>query len=372
MRNNLAIYHDTGFFEKEKRNLFSKCWIYYCQASFLKKVGDTYSRSVAGYPVSVRKTAGGLIAFENICAHRKSTIFFEEHVNRPFVCKYHGWVYDDAAKLTRIPNSQIYDFSSERVDKCGSLKTFKVEVVGDLVFVNLSETPMDIGQQFYQEYLEDIAKASSHFDHEVVSTNWDCEYNWKLNFENVMDWNHVRFVHPSSFAPLQAKDPNYKETSQAWLNNLDGDKPFEAKDIRDLSYGNISNVNLSNRWFRQHIDRFGSRDSYYNWFLFPNVNFCSISGDHFLIQQFDPLSSKKTRYRLEIQTAKRKEKVNFKPLLKALIDNEKKVIDEDIIFLESQQQNIEASAEGASYMQGANEVPLKQFVEWMNLNVYSK
>jgi phenylpropionate dioxygenase-like ring-hydroxylating dioxygenase large terminal subunit len=370
--NNLDAYFKQEYFGKERDNLFKKYWIYYCQASFLKNVGDTFSRDIAGVPVSVRKTANGLIAFQNICAHRKATIFFEEHVNRPFVCKYHGWVYDDTAKLSRIPNSQIYDFTAEKIGKCGSLKTYKVESVGDLIFVNLDENALDIGQQFYQEYLNDIAKASSHFDHEVVSTSWDCAYNWKLNFENVMDWNHVRFVHPSSFAPLQAKDPNYSETSQAWLQNTAGDKPFDKKDIRDLSYGNISDVNLSNRWFRKHIDRFGSRDSYYSWFTFPNVNFCSISGDHFLIQQFDPMSALKTRYRLEIQTAKRKDKVNFKPLLKALIDNEKKVIDEDIIYLESQQRNIESSGQGASYLQGANEVPLKQFIEWMKSNVYAK
>jgi phenylpropionate dioxygenase-like ring-hydroxylating dioxygenase large terminal subunit len=370
--NNLDAYFKEEYFLKEREKLYKKYWIYFCQLSFLKKPGDTFSRDIAGHPVSVRKTANGLIAFENICAHRKATIFFEQHSNRPFVCKYHGWVYDESAKLSRIPNSQIYEFSAEKVEKCAKLNTYKVEVVGELVFMNFAPEPIDIEEQFYSEFLEDIANASMHFDHEVVSTSWNCNYNWKLNFENVMDWNHVRFVHPSSFAPLQVKDLQHTDRSQVWLHNLEPEKSPNKKSLRDLSYSTISDVNIENRWFRKHIDRFGERNSYYNWFLFPNVNFCSISGDHFLIQQFDPVSEQKTRYRLEIQTAKRKEKVNFKPLLKALIDNEKKVIDEDISFLESQYRNIRIAGDSTLYLQGANEVPLMQFMQWMQNHIYGQ
>jgi len=368
------IYAGTEFFDKEKSGLYEKYWIYYCQRSYLSKVGDTFSRNVCGNPVSVRQTEKGLIAFQNICAHRKATIFLEEHSNRPFVCKYHGWVYDSDATLNKIPNSQIYGFTNEKVDACGKLRRYSVIALGELIFINLSENPIPIEEQFHQQFIDELTESSNHFDDCVISTAWDAHYNWKLNFENVMDWNHVRFVHPSSFAPLQVKNPNDIDSSEAWKKdssekseNVD----FGEINIRDLSYSSQSDVSLPERWFRKHINRFKDQNKYYNWFIFPNVNYCSIGGDHFLIQQFDPISPSLSNYRLEIMTAKRKEAVNFYPLLKALIEGEKRVINEDIVYLESQQANLSKTST-TPYFQGVNEMPLRRFIAWITKNVYQK
>jgi phenylpropionate dioxygenase-like ring-hydroxylating dioxygenase large terminal subunit len=367
------IYNGDTCFELEKAKIYEKYWIYYCQASYLEKEGDTFSRDVCGNPLSVRRSKQGLIAFENICAHRKSTIFFEEVSNRPFVCKYHGWVYDENAELSKIPNSQIYSFNQQQVKECGKLKKYSVQAVGNLIFVNLSSTPIPIGEQFSLTFLGELTESSNHFDDAVVSTSWVGKYNWKLIFENVMDWNHVRFVHPSSFAPLQVKSENNVDKSQAWIEgNVKKNDPFLNQiDLRELSYSTKSNVNLPDRWFRKHIQRYRNEDLYYNWFIFPNVNYCSIGGDHFLIQQFDPVGPSEISYRLEIVTAKRNEKVNFVPLLTALIEGEKKVIDEDTIFLTSQQNNISKSSQ-TSFFQGVNETPLLNFRNWLNKNIYEK
>jgi phenylpropionate dioxygenase-like ring-hydroxylating dioxygenase large terminal subunit len=365
------IYSGQQCYEAEKAQIFERYWLYFCQLSFLKKNGDTFSRNVCGNPVSVRNTSKGLIAFQNICAHRKSTIFFEEHSNRPFVCKYHGWVYDEDAKLHKIPNSQIYDFTNEEVENCGKLKKYSVVVLGSMVFVNLSSNPLPIEEQFHHEFIKELIDSSSCFDDSVISTSWESQYNWKLNFENVMDWNHVRFVHPSSFAPLQIKDNNEIDSSENW--KLNHKKIFENNydniDVRDLSYATQSDVNLPDRWFRKHISRYKNEDKYYNWYIFPNVNYCSIGGDHFLIQQFDPINPDQVSYRLEIVTAKRNELVNFIPLLTALLEGEKKVIDEDTIFLTSQQKNLSKNGT-TDFFQGANETSLLKFRHWINKNVY--
>ncbi|XHH28160.1 hypothetical protein WIW49_12150 [Xanthomonas euroxanthea] len=34
-------------------------------------------------------------------------------------------------------------------------------------------------------------------------------------------------------------------------------------------------------WFREFCDTYGSEHTYYNWFVYPNVNFCSVRGEHF-------------------------------------------------------------------------------------------
>jgi phenylpropionate dioxygenase-like ring-hydroxylating dioxygenase large terminal subunit len=368
------IYANQEFFELEKSNIYEKYWIYFCQFSFLQKTADTFSRDVCSNPVSVRNTGKELIAFENICAHRRATIFFEESSNRPFVCKYHGWVYDEEAKLSRIPNSQVYEFAQQEVEACGKLKRYAVKVLGSMVFVNLSPNPIAIEEQFHADFLSQLEDSSSHFDDAVISTSWEAHYNWKLNFENVMDWNHVRFVHPSSFAPLQVKNQADIDSSQEWKTANRQEKQeqsFGEIDVRDLSYATQSDVNLPDRWFRNHIERYKDRDRYYNWYIFPNVNYCSIGGDHFLIQQFDPIDALSNNYRLEIVTAKRKELVNFSPLLKALIEGEKRVINEDIIFLESQQINLKKSG-STDYFQGVNEAPLRRFRKWTIDNVYKK
>ncbi len=368
------IYSSQDFFKLEKSHIFEKYWIYFCQASFLKKNNDTFSRNVCGNPVSVRNTGDKLIAFENICAHRKATIFFEEHSNRPFSCKYHGWVYDKEAVLYKIPNSQIYEFTSQQVEKCGKLKRYSVKILGNMVFINLSPNPIPIEEQFHDEFLSQIVESSGHFDDSVTSTSWQAKYNWKLNFENVLDWNHVRFVHPNTFAPLQVGSDIEVDNSQEWKNNTGSeitDLLHRKIDVRDLSYSTQSEIKLTDRWIRKHINRYKNKDIYYNWYIFPNVNYCSIGGDHFLIQQFDPINSISNDFRLEIVTARRNELVNFLPLLTALIEGEKRVIDEDTVFLESQQLNLNNDNLN-NYLQGANEKALLVFKKWLLDNVYGQ
>ena len=386
----LNVYASGSAFEQEKQQIYRKYWLYFCQKSFLNKLGDTYSRDICGAPVSVRLTANGLIAFLNVCAHRKATIFTEELQNRPFVCKYHGWSYDDNAELAKIANSQDYKFSDSQVKKCGGLIKFSVCELGGFVFVSLADDPIDINDQFDAEFMSSMIEASLAMDKSVIKTDWLADYNWKLNFENVMDYNHVRFVHPLSFnASLK---PVFKQTNDEQMAWKDNSQPYtvdsssvdvkdlsysgkvmmdSSVDVKDLSYSGKVMMDWPEKWWRECTERYGDGDYFRTWYIFPNVNFVSLGDDQFYIQQYDPVSPKVTSVRLELMTSKRTKKVNLNPLLAAMIDADKRIIDEDIPIIESQQKNLSKISYGSSYFQGDLERRLLNFRGWLDRNVYS-
>src|SRR5690606_27651197 len=91
-------------------------------------------------------------------------------------------------------------------------------------------------------------------------------------------------------------------------------------------------------WFSDLCAGYGDEHAYYNWFIYPNVNFCSVKGEHFLLQQYEPVAPGETDYHLWMMTARCKDPhTDFTALLSTLIRNERTVIAEDTMILEKLQ-----------------------------------
>jgi hypothetical protein len=139
-------------------------------------------------------------------------------------------------------------------------------------------------------------------------------------------------------------------------------------DIADLSYRTKASIQPRRMWFEPLIERFGSEDVYYNYFIYPNVNFCSVRGDHFLLQQYDPSGPGETKYHLWMMTARRKDKrTDFTALLRSLISGERYVIEEDAVYLNALQANLETTT--TPMVHGDYEVPLVNQHLWYRAHV---
>ena len=59
----------------------------------------------------------------------------------------------------------------------------------------------------------------------------------------------------------------------------------ETPELRSLSFPTKAPIQPYKSWFSDLCEGYGDEHAYYNWFIYPNVNFCSVRGEHFLLQQ---------------------------------------------------------------------------------------
>ncbi|MNF51165.1 hypothetical protein D3C84_324820 [compost metagenome] len=227
-----------------------------------------------------------------------------------------------------------------------------------------------MSEQFSNDFLEQLREVSSCLDSQVIYSCHRVRYNWKLNMENVKDYNHVPFVHSKTFMPAMvqmAKElpvVELEEPSKVVQLIASGVAP----ELESLSYSTKASIKPYKNWFASLCEKYGDEHAYYNWFIYPNVNFCSVKGEHFLLQQYDPVSPGVTDYHLWMMTAARKdERTDFTALLSALIRGERTVIAEDTVVLEGLQAGL--GEHSRRFMHGEYEAHIVQQHLWYRSHV---
>ncbi len=344
-------YIDPAVFAKEQTHIFRKLWIFAGLRTLLAEPDSFLTRCIGGVPIVIQNFDGTLKAFRNQCAHRQAPLQLEEYGQRKLSCRYHGWTFNDAGKVRGMPGEhRLYHYTEkERNQLC--LDEFAVHCIGNLVFINLDANPLPIEEQFSDELRLQLAQISSHFGGQAIHTAIPSAYNWKLNFENVLDYNHVPFVHPQTFRPLMQKGPEHEPRVPA-----SGPRIATAM-LRELSFAGRTPLTVQPWPWHALVERFGDEDAYYNYFLYPNVNFISVGGYIFLIQQFDPMAPDRTDVRFTLATARPTQRIPALPaILWGHLKGEKRVLDEDKVLLEALQRGLHTGGPVARH--GAYEAPL--------------
>lgn len=339
MRHALDIQHYTApqTYQLEQQKLFGKLWLFAGFSSMVARRNQFFTRRFAGVPVLVQRTDAGIRAFINQCPHRKSAIQTSAAGTRPLVCPYHAWTFGPEGQLRSTPNESLYQFSpAEKSALC--LHSLPVQVVGQLIFISLADQPVALNEQFSDDMLEQLRDVSSHLDSQVVYSCHRVRYNWKLNMENVKDYNHVPFIHSQTFYPhMKTPAPRLPVTLPLPLA-MQRSRSGASVQLSALSYTAREAMNSPASWFAKECHIYGNGAFYYNWFLYPNVNFCCVKGAHFLLQQYDPVAPGETDYHLWMMTARRKAAgTDFSALLSTLFRGERQVINEDTLVLEQMQ-----------------------------------
>ena len=185
-------YVSEGFYQRERTSVWSTQWLLAAVTNELQKPGEYVARSIAGWPVLIRRNADHqLTAFLNVCPHRGGPIAWpgEGRIGN-LVCRYHGWAFDSDGRLL-----SARDFGDQVCADEHSLTPLSVDEWGPLVFVNLNPSPHAL-----LESLGGLVALISRLDFERfvhvrrISREIDC--NWKTYVDNYLEAYHVPLIHP--------------------------------------------------------------------------------------------------------------------------------------------------------------------------------
>lgn len=335
-----AAYTSPEVLSREQHHIFRNHWIVAGFRSLLAGPDAFLTHNIGGIPIVIQNTANGARAFINRCAHRQSPIQLSEFGQRRMACPYHGWVYDGGGRVRSVPgNTAIYGFSDGVIAGLG-LRPVALEVVGELMFVNLSARPAPLREQFDEAFLREVDGISSLVGDEAIFGSFDARYNWKLNFENVVDWNHVPFVHAGSFASLMPSLRARHSSPQDAAPAPDSEESI-IDDVTTLSYVSRAPFDFHHWPWYDAVERCGPTREYVNVFIYPNVNYVVMAGAIHLIQQFCPIAPDRTRVRLTMALGRKKTRLAAAAaILWSQMKAEKRVIDEDIAVLEGIQRGL--------------------------------
>jgi phenylpropionate dioxygenase-like ring-hydroxylating dioxygenase large terminal subunit len=340
-------YIDQAWFDRERDLLFKPLWQFVGLKVMLEQHNSFITRTLFGIPIVVQNFRGELRAFENICPHRQNPIQLEPHGVRPLFCGYHGWSFDSEGQ-TKIPyEDALYRFPQEERG-CIHLRRFALEVVGNLLFVNLSENPLPIKQQFGSAMLASLEQSSLAYDSEVIMTTYDGRFNWKLAYENLRDGHHPRYLHARTLYQEVKFTASINEDGVAALRRQQQDDLSDPKRalalMRTFSGGGRDAPMEAppNEHWQQFVERYRDQDWYYNWLAFPNLHIASSNGGHsFIIEHHIPVGPGRTDFMVYYVTAKKKKPyASSAAVLHAHMMGADKVLREDIDVMEQIQRTL--------------------------------
>lgn len=257
-------YSDEEIFKNEISHIFTKRMFIGTECDFLDTNAYTSLR-LGHHAISCRATPSGVRAFNNVCLHRNALIDPEGSGNRPFRCRYHGWLYDNAGSVSHTPlvdtacihNRQLQEYPIHRSEKLlfispGARSTDLHEIPVLLEKLNLEVFPA-----FYKSELEH-------------------ECNWKLLIENVLEGYHLNFVHPESFLP-----GGINSTTQGSWGGRTYTSWSQAKPEKDATLAAL-------KYFPR------ARHQYLHGYVFPNLLLANTNNLIGFISSLVPLSAVRT------------------------------------------------------------------------------
>ena len=187
-------YYSPGFAQQEVDRMWPRVWQVACSVDHVAEPGDYFEYRCGPYSVLiVRGDDDELRAFQNACRHRGNSLCTGAGSDlRELRCGYHGWTWDLAGTLKRIPGRKgfgdvhLADFP---------LLSARVDVWERLVFVNLDPSAMPLA-----DYLEavpaDIAwnRLSEFRCYATMTVEVDA--NWKTIADGFSETYHIQTLHP--------------------------------------------------------------------------------------------------------------------------------------------------------------------------------
>ena len=196
-----SAFKSGEVFEREKEQIFSKCWLYLGHRSEIPNRGDFVCRSLMGRNLIFQHTRKGeVIAFYNACTHRGAAVCWDKRGSKKtFTCRYHGWVYDTEGKLKSMNAESGYP---QGINDDGhlNLPRVRLEQYGGLHFINFSDQTIPL-YDYLGDYIRGVIDAinDQSASGEMIITPGEHAYsinaNYKLLIENSADGYHLMPVH---------------------------------------------------------------------------------------------------------------------------------------------------------------------------------
>jgi phenylpropionate dioxygenase-like ring-hydroxylating dioxygenase large terminal subunit len=198
------VFVDPEVYEAEIRHIFESTWVFVCLESQIPKPHDFITTHIGRHPVLIsRDKADKINGFLNTCRHRGTLVCPFRSGNRKLhVCRYHGWSYDSGGRNAAIPERAAGQYPASFDDADHDLiRVARLDSYRGFVFASLSPDvpPLDdyLGQA--KPFLDLVIDQSPTGQLEVVpgEITYTFDANWKLQFENGLDYYHFAATHAS-------------------------------------------------------------------------------------------------------------------------------------------------------------------------------
>ena len=197
------VYTDPAIFDLEMERLFGRAWLFVGHESQIKKPGDFITTELGKYPVIMTRHDDGTVqVLINRCTHRGPKVVNEKCGHRKqLTCLYHGWTFDTAGKLLRVPVPEGCA-PAFNTDKYNLAKVPRIGCYRGFVFASLAQAGLSFDEHIgaMKANIDDLVDRAP--DGEIAFDAGMHRYlyrgNWKLQVENVLDSYHVPFSHAST------------------------------------------------------------------------------------------------------------------------------------------------------------------------------
>lgn len=213
-------YYSPAFAALEVERMWPRVWQLACMVDHVAAPGDYFEYRCGPYGVLiVRDDDGEIRAFQNVCRHRGNSLCTGSGSGlRELKCGYHGWTWDLAGALKRVPNRK--GFGALRLSDFPLIPA-RVETWDGLVFVNLDPGAMPL-IEYLEEMLDDIAWCRLEDFRCYATLTVDVDANWKTIADGYSETYHIQTLHPEL---LRCVD-DIHAPQQIWGHTGKSDQPY--------------------------------------------------------------------------------------------------------------------------------------------------
>jgi len=189
-------YNDPGFLALEEKYLWKRSWLYALHVDELPKPGSFRVWEKTGSPiVLVRGKDLKIRAFYNSCRHRGAPLVESaQGQTQGFFCRYHGWTYDLAGRLTAVREKR--DFPGLDLG-CRGLNEVRCEQFGNWVFINEDRDAAPLIESLgpIPGHLENMQLDQLRF---IGAKSFDIACNVKILLDAFLETYHLKSIHPQT------------------------------------------------------------------------------------------------------------------------------------------------------------------------------
>ncbi len=184
------------YFERERERIFKRAWLNVGRVEDISGVGDYVVKDLEILRTSLLVLRGrdGIVrAFHNVCKHRGNKLAQScSGGARSFICGFHGWTYDLAGKLVRVPDEeQFFNFEKSAY----GLTPVATEVWEGFIFVNVDPHPIETLAEWMDELLEQYRGYPFAGMTRVATYQATVQTNWKVFMDITQESYHVPTLH---------------------------------------------------------------------------------------------------------------------------------------------------------------------------------
>jgi phenylpropionate dioxygenase-like ring-hydroxylating dioxygenase large terminal subunit len=245
------IFTDARIYELEMTRIFERTWVFVGLDSQMPQPHDFITGYIGRQPILLMRDKDGVIGcFLNTCRHRGTIVCpFKQGQRKLHVCRYHGWTYDSGGRnvaMTEVTNGQYPpDFAGTDHDL---VKVARLDNYRGFLFASLSANVPPLAEHLgdTRVFLDLIVDQSPVGQVEFVpgATAYTFDANWKLQFENGLDYYHFASTHSSYVDILKRRPPT--AASSAGLT-LEPDADEEGQGSFSFDYGHAVNWSIKHK-----------------------------------------------------------------------------------------------------------------------------